>query len=783
MRIQRPIVGALAALALCGLNGLVAAQSGAPSSSSSAESQTGGLEEIVVTARRRSENIEKVPATITALGADDLIKQGIHTEADLQSAVAGLTVRAANTNNQLNYVIRGESVDAYTGSPPGVQPYINEVPIAANSATAFYDLENIQVLKGPQGTLFGRNSTGGAVLYQAAPPKNDFGGYASIQYGNYQQAISEAALNLPIVEDKVLLRVAGNYTSGGAYIHNLYDGSMLGDRTVQSGRIGLLLHPTEALTNVTTVQFSHFGGTNAPELTIYVVPCGQQGGGNSCTFAPSVPAFVNLINGTSGVLRGYPAGFVFPGGYPGLVAFLNSQPHYTVDQNGSHHHDAEGDFGVNTTTFEFSPTLSVKNIFGYSYSSANDNYDNDGTPYPTLQQAAGTSESSMTKQLSDELQLLGSVLDDRLNFLIGGFYVRQVIDNDSSIFGVFIAPPTTVGSFDVRYHAQNVDKTRAVFSQVTYRLTDKFNVTLGGRETWDDLSLSQSDGSVFGAGVFQHVEQNKPSTTVSLDYQFTPSLMVYATSRGSWRVGGYNPFVPPIGNTTTAAQGGNFFQPETVRDAELGAKHSGTMGGVPFQLNADVYYSWVRNFQKNAFVVVNGNITSATVNVPAAQIKGFEANFQLRPAPWLKMGGALSYSDGRFTENQAILYGEAATFGPFGDTPRWTGSLFGVLSEALPASKGTLSYRTDLYAQSSFYFSNLNATLNPGTLLPSYALVNMRLDWENMFSSKLTTSLFVKNLANKLYFTGGSPNAQLTSSEQADFGMPRIFGAAFKVVF
>ncbi len=138
----------------------------------------GELEQVVVTARRRAEALADVPVAVSVLSAAALETRGIKTEADLQLAMPGVVVRSSNNSNQLNYVIRGESVDAYSGSPPGVQPYINEVPFPVMSSTPFYDLQSVQAVKGPQGTLFGRNSTGGAVLFQTATPGSEFGGYA-----------------------------------------------------------------------------------------------------------------------------------------------------------------------------------------------------------------------------------------------------------------------------------------------------------------------------------------------------------------------------------------------------------------------------------------------------------------------------------------------------------------------------------------------------------------------------------------------------------------------------
>ncbi len=185
--------------------------------------------EILVTARRRSENIEKVPISITAIGGEQLRTRSIFSDTDLQTAVPGLTIRQNGSSNQYTYAIRGQSIDTYTNSPPAVLPYIDEVQIVTHSANPLYDLEGIQVLKGPQGTLFGRNTTGGAILFQTAKPDDKFGGYILGRYGNFNSRHVEGAVSLP-VSDKIAFRIAGDYTGGGAFVRNIASHSRLGKR-------------------------------------------------------------------------------------------------------------------------------------------------------------------------------------------------------------------------------------------------------------------------------------------------------------------------------------------------------------------------------------------------------------------------------------------------------------------------------------------------------------------------------------------------------------------------
>ncbi|HEX7854788.1 MAG TPA: TonB-dependent receptor [Sphingobium sp.] len=751
-----------------------------------ASTQPAQLEEILVTARRREESIQNVPVAVSVLTAAALETRGVHTEADLQLTVPGLIVRSGNNNNQLNYVIRGESVDAYSGSPPGVQPYIDEVPFPVISSTPFYDLESVQAVKGPQGTLFGRNSTGGAVLFQTQNPKNDFGGYASIQYGNYNRLIAEGALNLPIVSDKVLLRLAGTVTSGGAFVRNLYDNRMLGDKQERSGRATLLLKPVEGITNITTVQIGETTGTSAPNTAYYAIPCGDPSGFNSCTYSPAnQPFFSDLLAGRT--IANYPTGFVYPGGFQNLPAFQRSQGQYVVDQNAGFDHRAHSEMVVNKTTIDINDNLTLKNIAGFSFSKNAINYDTDYSPYPIIQQYASSAvltggslplETSKTRTWSDELQLQGKAFDDRLTYLVGFFY----IDSKEDYFS-----PLWIGAINasVAYDATTDNKSSAIFGQATYKLTDKLNLTVGGRYTWEKIGMVQGAQSIFGPGQAQHVDQDNPSWTGSLDYHLGSTLMLYAATRGSWRRGGFNPFNPPTPTPMTAADasGGNYFLPEKIRDVEVGVKFDGRVADAPVRANIAFYNAWITNIQKTAYVVIAGTASSATINVPKSRIRGIEADLNVLPLDWLTLGGSATYTDAKFTQNQSQLFGTTVAYGPFGDVPKFSGTVFADAKLALAGDTGTLSYHVDAYHQSSFYFSNLGGTIQPGTQLPAYTLVNMRVEWADILGSRVKASLFVKNLTNKLYYTGGSAGAQNFSVESAGFGSPRTYGGALRIDF
>jgi iron complex outermembrane receptor protein len=737
------------------------------------------LDEVVVTARRRDESIEKVPLAITAFGTDQLAARQITTEADLQAATPGLTVRQTSSQNQLNYSIRGQSVDAFSGSSPGVLPYIDEVQVSANTSTAFFDLQSVQVLKGPQGTLFGRNATGGAVLYESQKPTNDFGGYIEARLGNYDTREYQGALNLPIVDDKVLLRVAGLTLDSRGYVHNLYDGGWLGGDATSVGRVSLTLKPVDGLDNTSTFQYGHFGGTNAPTQLYSANACGSTNNGIpllssvACLYNPAFPGFAAF-------LAAHPN--AYPGGAYAFVAYQKSLGPWNANVDFPAEHDANAGFFINNTAYDVDPDLKLKNIFGYTHSRSSDQNDFDGTNYPIF--AAGSesdpkAEVFRVRQVSDELQVQGKAFDDALNFLAGAYYSYEQDQDDYPLVAFDLSP--VIPGTPVRYHWQITDRSRALFTQETVALGGGFSLTAGLRETWEDTGIDQLNGSIFEGANSEQQSARKPSWNLSVEYQATPDLLIYAATRGSWRNGGFNGTSPAL--FAYSSGGGNVFKPETTRDVELGAKFSGRVLDMPVRLNVAAYNQWVDDIQRTAYLILDGNPLAITVNVPRAKITGLEADGEIHPLPWLQVGGSLSYADARYTDSVVSYFGNTLAFGPYGDTPRWSGVLYAQATESLPGHWGDVSLRGDYYVQSTQYFSNLNSTINPGTELPSYNLVNLRLDWSKIHDTGLTAGLYVRNLTNKEYYVGGIPQGADLGLNQASPGRPRTFGLDLKYSF
>jgi iron complex outermembrane receptor protein len=235
-------------------------------------SNPSGLEEIVVTARRREEKLQSVPLAITALNAHDLEEHEVQTTTDLQHLVPSFTVNVgALYRDSLSYTLRGQG----STQGPSVVVYFAEVPSVANGSGPgqYYDLESVQVLKGPQGTLFGRNTTGGAVLFEPQKPTNDFEGYAKLTLGNYNWHEAEGAVNVPIVSDKVLLRVAGNVKERDGFTKDVgpfFNGKDYDNVDYWAGRASLTIRPTDDLENY-AVFSSIYNHNNGPGSSLLVV--------------------------------------------------------------------------------------------------------------------------------------------------------------------------------------------------------------------------------------------------------------------------------------------------------------------------------------------------------------------------------------------------------------------------------------------------------------------------------------------------------------------------------
>lgn len=761
----------------------VHAQSGASSENEAARAGVTKpqIEEIVVTAQRREQSLSKVPVAVSAFNADVLQDRNVTSEQDLAALVPGLIVKSGQNSNQLSFTLRGQTLDPFSGSSPAVLTYINDAPMTeGNTSTAFFDFSSVQVLKGPQGTLFGRNATGGAVLYETTKPGDVYGGFLTVKAGERNYIQVQGAVDLPI-SDVFKLRVAGDYNKQDGYIKNVKTGSTLGDTDAKSGRVTLVIEPNTGFKMTTVAQYSDFGGSEGAGGLYSYHACGESNNGYKltdtldCVYGMNSPFAPTLGDGPMG-------DGTWPGAVPGYLAWQQANP-YKVWLSYDLPHKAHTAFVTNTTEMELGDDVNLKNIFSYADAFARTPGILSGSPFGSLnlynRSGLGNGppggEVFTTKRISNELQLQGK--SGGLEYIVGAYYSwSRKNEYIPVIVGSELTPPLA----DIAYRYTADDESKALFAQLSYELTDKLTVTAGGRYTWEQVRLRQRTGSLFNLDgttpLKQKANLKDPSWTFNIQYQINPENMVYFAQRGSFRAGGFNGAVVPFNNT-------NFFGNENTYDFELGYKFNGYLGSVATRINVAAYRQIVKHAQHSIYALVAGNPAAFTVNVPEKRIQGveFDGNFKL--SDWLEVGFSGAYTDAKFTKNVVDLSdatgvpGLTIPFDTYTDAPKWAGSVYAEVGLPVPEKLGDVKFRADAFGQKMTYFSNNEGSITPRTQLPGYVTLDLRLSWNDIMGSQLSVAAYAKNVFDKLYYNSGYVEGASGGFNTAIWGEPQTFGA------
>ncbi len=760
-----------------------AAAAGLPAAAS-AQSVTSGavLEEVIVTAQRREESLQQTPVSIRVLTSEALAERAIASELDLQTSLPGLTVKAGQTANQLNYAIRGQTIDSFSSSRPAVLPYFNELQVGGSASTSFYDLGSVQVLKGPQGTLFGRNSTGGAVLFTSAKPTNELGGYVAGWAGDYSDTKIEGALNIPLVEDKLLMRISAFYRDQEGYQHNRFTNSSLGDMERQNARLSLTFNPTDRITNEFVFDYANAEGTNISSVAYNAFAIGE-----GAPFVPSNFLYSPLVDLAFGAgawdafLAAHPG--ADPDGWNAFVDKQNQRGPFDIDVDAPNFHLSENIIVSNITTIELSDTLQLRSILGYTDIENWNASEFDGTPYPSDDNGE-VGRGGELEQFSAELQLQGTAFDTQLEYVTGIYYSDEE-DDVYSLSVLFDLLPAAPAVEQINAGVITND-TIAVYAQGTLDLSDLTGseglaLTLGGRFSEEEVTFDRTDADFFitspvppGATYVDPLNDtfNQFSWTAGLEKQVNDELLVYLFSRRSYRSGGFNFFAPPVPGF--GSETGAEYMEERATDIEFGIKYQGALGDTPFRLNTAIYQMWIDDIQRSNYVSVFGSLAGITVNVPEAQIKGIEIDAEILPTEWLSLGAALNYTDAEFTKNRVSVLGNPSVeFGPYPDTPEFSGSIYADMS--FPLQNGlNVFFRTDVYHQTETYFSSTDATLNPGTRIPGYSVTDFRLGIEHP-DNGWSLAAYFKNAFDETYYVGGIGFKSLFAVNTVIPGPPRTY--------
>jgi iron complex outermembrane receptor protein len=717
--------------------------------------QNDGLKEIVVTAQRRTESLSRVPVSVAAFDGQDLQQRAITQTNQLQALVPGVTMITTNSSNEFDYAIRGQTVQAYSGSVPSVVVYMNEVPLSPKGTTggALYDLAGLEVLKGPQGTLFGRNNTGGSVLIKTAKPTNQFEGFFSGRAGSFDHLSAQAAVNVPLIDNVLSIRLAGSLQKEDGYLRNVLNKTTLGDIDHKSMRVSIAFTPTDKLSNLVVFQYDKARGTEGNPQIFSHYKVGQTNNG------------VPLTSLTES----------FTNGQQSIYADLAKKNPYELYLLYTGPHKSKNMFFQNTTTYQISDEIQIKNIFGIVNSNSIVSNQLNASPFIILADldplncCEGLNYNQ--KNWSEELQIQGKTNDGKLSYLVGMF-----LSSNKSINNW----PFTFTGFSFYWRYSTIDYSKAIYSQATYDLSDLtglpgLSATAGVRYTWERLGANQLPGGIntnAGNVLVQRSNESAPSWQFGLQYQASPSTLLYAVTRGSWRAGGFNNGGPgPDGL-------GNAFAKETTQDVEMGVKYDGRLADRPFRASLAGFTQWNQGYQATLYNRdANGTPSSGAINVKAARVRGVEFALDTKPFNWLQIGASAAYNDAVFTNPLGTSGGGfIGSLTNFANTPKFSAAAFASVDLPVPDALGSMKIRVDTYSVTETPFSNFTKSVMPDTTLPGYTRLDLRYEWNNVMKTGLNIAAFGQNVFNKQYWIGGFPLGFSQGTNTAIPSKPGSFG-------
>lgn len=734
-------------------------------------SQAGSaLEEIVVTARRREEAIQTVPIAISAFSQDQLTSARVMQFNDLQHYVPSLRQFAASFRREFDQInIR---------SLPGSVTYIAEASTAITSLGGvdgpapgpglFYDLQNIQILKGPQGTLFGGLASGGAILLEPRlPDLTKMGGYAQVQFGNYNDREYEAALNVPIIADKVAVRLAmarqerdGFTTDVGPF----FAGKRYDNRDHWSFRFGLLVKPTETITNYTMIDsyYRHTNGTGIKALL----------------FAPPVTTVFGAAL-TSQVLAEQAAMG------PRATALATDQLDLDVRRGL-----------VDRLIWEATDNITVKNIFSLREVKNVPRYQLDGSRLPILVRPVKTGWRNTARNYTEELNLSGVFLDQKLKTAAGFYWEKQRPMEIADQTGITFGAPSTTTELGRGEHSWG----RAFYGQASYDLggiapaIEGLSLTAGARRTTD---FRQTVNFTFNPTTFACVSRPGsfypdcalPLTpfkgsvwtfTFGADYQLDPTTLIYVARRKGYRPGGRNANVP--------SPELEVIQPESAWDIEVGIKKDWKIEDVAARTNVAAYHVNYDNIQRAAgfFDARTNTAGSTTQNAAKAVMEGLEFEGTLVPVKPLEISFSYAMSIAYYKSytnfNQTTRVFENLSGLAFPSNPRHKYNVNVTYHLPVPESFGDLSSTFTYFWQGRYWGSSPAPT--PFDPQNSYGLVNLRLDWKGVGGFPLDLGFFVTNLTDKTFLEVGQGGAlpQLGAAS-GYYNEPRMYGVSVKYTF
>lgn len=617
-----------------------------------------GLEEITVTARRVEENLQRVPITVTVINAADLEAKGNANYVNTLNKITGLESPAPLVGyayGTANLRLRGV---------PGVVSYFADIPMTLSNPASFFDVGNFQVLKGPQGTLFGLASNAGATVANPRRPGETFGGYINASLGTYGRKSIGGAVDIPIVDDKLLVRVAGNSFFRQGFVEEIATGYKKGREDYAIIRPSVTWKITDKLQNYTVFQAWMSKATalsNNVNQNLYDLADVPQGEN----------AIINLQTGLNGYATyaewlaardRYLAHQIRVGPYKiplfsvGCPATSQSPATKSISEVAQpcRRYNPEDQYLLsNELLYDFNDDFSLKYLFGYTWGS---NYGEafdldasgliilDGNPKNT----GGKSQSTLTH----ELQFQGSVFDDRVK-IVSGVFTNHSYNHPVITYGTFLVNLNDVPSIN-----KSSQRNYSVYGQANIDMGDWVEGLSGMAGVRYSKDIAKFYSAAINAVTLQPtgVTAGGPGTpngrgswsvvsyTAGLQYQITPSTMVYFTNAKGYSAGGLQ-----------NAIGFEKYEPDSLNNFEVGTKSTFDIGGVTVRGGAAGYYGLYDNIKASVVRALRNqatgaeNLTVVIDNAASAKIYGVDFEAQAAYGDF-EFGGFFGYSGGKYDE-------------------------------------------------------------------------------------------------------------------------------------
>jgi outer membrane receptor protein involved in Fe transport len=738
------------------------------------------LEEIVVTAQRRAERLQDVPLAITALSGADLAEHGVRQAGDITASVPNMLLNSPyGPEAQPTFTLRGVTTQDYSQNQSSpIAMYVDEVykPVGAVQALQVYDLDRVEVLRGPQGTLYGKNATGGAVsFYSKNPSLSDDEGYVTAGFGNYSAYSLNAAAGGPIIDNEVGVRAAILYEKRDGWVHSVVAGvEPLNGVDALAGRLTFLYRPSDSLTALLKFSMSRSGGTPYGAHALNVDPVAT--------------------------------------GFTGTIGWFDNGAKYAV------HKDIRNDSVSLKVDWQVGAHATLTSVTGFDYGRWYEKSDDGGLPITARLDDPNTYFSS-TNDFSEELRL-ASRDTGAFGWLAGLYYGRESTHAtvqyhffDSYALGFFALPDgTPLYGFDEYNSFDQIKDSKAVFLNTTFAVTPTVTLRAGARFTKDKVSIKNfyaleggplapgpvgyaPDGSTSlwtqtigalpatfsnyqaglapqGPSLNLYEDNTNVSFKAGADWKPSESVLTYVAFSQGYRGAAFN------GQAFNFPAEANFAAPEKLNSIEIGMKAD--LWNRRGQFNVAIFHYDYKNQQfLDAFTLPGGAGSGFhTINAPKSRVDGAEFEFRAKATDDLEIRSALGLLHSKYVELKLHAASRVCCVGNrLIQAPKYNASL-GVDWRFARIAAGDLRLLVDGNYYGKQYFDAFNTErIAQG----AYGIANARVSFESTAKRGFGAGAWIKNIANRRYLAYGlNQNDPDTGALGFDYGLvgePRTYGA------